>query len=118
MELSDTDSDMDIISDTDSILSSASDLSIYHEFDKIIAEVHNIQQTCEEAHDRITNLSNIVSTLQQDTLYIHYQDTVCHFDNVLEEFHQKALLTIQHTGENTFGSLLLNILDSAEFTYT
>ena len=38
------DKDNDIETETDSVISSMTDVSIYHEFDQIMAELHSIQQ--------------------------------------------------------------------------
>ena len=60
------DKDNDIETETDSVISSMTDVSIYHEFDQIMAELHSIQQLHHQTIQQCQQLSSSITTLTND----------------------------------------------------
>jgi hypothetical protein len=103
---------------TNTLADDSSDISF--EDGSICEEINQLIDRCEGLHEHIHNsfqtLDNIHSMILNHTnINVKYDTWIGDFEELLEEFHSKALANIKEKGENNFGELLLNALEVVEF---
>ena len=104
MSDSDTESDSSIISENSSIFNDLEQLiTSCHE---IHSHTHGVEETLKNLYQLVANHTNIV---------IEYNNKECDLDTILEELHATVLKSINETGKNNFGELVLNMLSTAKF---
>ena len=119
--MSDTMSDTvsDTVSDTmsDTVSDTVSDIS--DELQQDLEEALKQFISIKNIHDNILEkLSSFKETIS-DTLYIIYDGhPERDFDIILNEIYEDALKQVETTGHNPFGSMLLTIINKAEFKYS
>jgi len=84
----------DILSDTEEI----------EEFEEVYAQLIQIQSTHEQAIVLLERIQKQCSSMQEDA--------ELDLDDIIEDLHQKSLITISKTGKNPFSSHLLAMIDS------
>lgn len=114
------DIDMDMELDKESVMSSVTDLSIYHEFDQMIAELHSIQNTHNQLIEHFYHLSTSINSTsnndsEDDTIIITYNNDKINLDNLLEIIYNESMERIKSGGKMEFGNLLLDYLKKVSF---
>jgi len=107
---------MDDKTETESVITSMTDVSIYHEFDLMIAELHSIQQLHHQTIGRFYNLSSSITDItDDDKIYINYKNEKIDLDDFLDKINMESLVEIKESGEMGFGKLLLSRLGESSF---
>jgi len=112
------DKDNDIETETDSVISSMTDVSIYHEFDQIMAELHSIQQLHHQTIQQCQQLSSSITTLtNDDKIYIICDNKKMDLDDFLDEINMESLQIIKNKNEMSFSKILLDSLSRSTIEY-
>lgn len=111
----DIDMESDNESDMESVMTSVTDLSIYHEFDQMIAELHSIQNTqdhlIQNFHQLSTSIQSVSNNdLNNDKIIITYNKEKVDLEYVLELVYKESMDKIKKEGKMEFSNLLLNYL--------
>lgn len=111
----DDDSDTQSIdSSSSSCMTSITDLSIYHEFDCMIAELHAIQEAHHHTLESLYRLQGSLQIAENTDIEILEEDELAECKKMIERFHKEALQEIEASMPNTFTEQLLNWIDSSE----
>lgn len=106
-------SESSFCSSSSSCMTSVTDLSIYHEFDCMIAELHAIQ---ESHHNTIDHLCRLQASLESSTDDEEEQqepeEELSKFYEIVKEFHTEALKEIDSSLPSTFTDQLLKWIDT------
>lgn len=101
-------------SDSESDMSSVTDISIYHEFDQMISELHSIQQLHEQSIQHFQHISSITNDSNNDNIIITYDKKKMDLDELLESIYSESEARLKG-GEMKFGELLLEKLEKCSF---
>ena len=96
---------------SESEMSSVTDISIYHEFDQMIAELHSIQQLHEQSIQHFQQISSITSLTNNnnDKIIITYDKKKMDLDELLDNVYEESVDGMR------FGELLLRKLEKCSF---
>jgi hypothetical protein len=101
----------EIDSDTESIMTSVTDISIYHEMDQVIADLHSLQQLQSQMIDQFQSLSSsFTSTNNNDILYIKYNNEKYDFDDLLDKVSKRSKEEMEAGGKMRLGDLLMEVV--------
>lgn len=96
-----------------STVTSFGDISVCEEIGQLINRcqqlehhIHTSYETLQSIHFLVENHKNIIIT---------YNGWIGDFDELLEQFHNKALTSIKENGTNNFGESLLTALETIQF---
>jgi hypothetical protein len=110
------DSDLEMDSDSDSVITSVTDLSVYHEFDQMIAELHTLQTTQNILLTQFEQLSSSITYItDDDKINIIYNNENIELDDFLDKINEESMEELKKTGNIQFGKLLLDRLDQTIF---
>ena len=73
-------------------------------FDELIERAEDLNNEIEVSFQALERIKEQIES--QDKIIINNKD----FDKILNDFREKALVSIRENGENTFGQLLIDIL--------
>jgi len=91
-------------SDQSSIHSSDDEeIDLSEEIDQAMTLINTIQQSYDDAINTLSRIQTL------NTNVIRYHDRS--FDDILDDLHQKALQEIESTGQTSFGSSVIKIID-------
>ena len=114
------DETLESISDTESIGSIGSIDSIdsiaapiYEEFDKLIEQCNQINNTINSSFEALQNIYKRVEN--RNCIFVEYNGEIVDFDVLLEQLHTEALQHIELTGETNFAQKLLEVLKTIKF---
>ncbi len=96
----------------ESEMTSVTEISIYHEFDQMIAELHSIQQLHEQSIQQFQQISSIISLTNNndnDKIIITYDKKKMDLDELLEDIYDESV------NGRRFGELLLEKLEKCSF---
>jgi len=110
IDLEDT-SDIDSVSSSSSCMTSVTDLSIYHEFDCMIAELHAIQEAQHDVLHRLHSIQWPLTAPLEEPLEEEI-DELAEFKEAIQQFHLQSLEEIASSLPNTFTDKLLTYLDA------
>lgn len=106
-------SESSFCSSSSSCITSVTDLSIYHEFDCMIAELHAIQ---ESHHATIEHLYRLQASLEasadEEEEKEEPEEDLSEWYQIVERFHNEALNEIDSSLPSTFTDQLLKWIDS------
>lgn len=105
-------------SSSSSCITSVSELSIYHEFDCMIAELHAIQEAQHTTLDHLYRLQESFqlaeNTDMETDMETNEEDELAECRKIIEQFHREALDEIESSIPNTFTEKLHRWIDSSE----
>ncbi len=101
----------------ESEMTSVTEISIYHEFDQMIAELHSIQQLHEQSIQQFQQISSIISLTNNndnDKIIITYDKKRMDLDELLDNVYEESENELKD-GKMRFGELLLEKLEKCTF---
>jgi hypothetical protein len=103
---SDAGTDYDCVYDyeTSSVLSDTNSDEILTTFDELIERCEGLHNDIKVSFQTLERIKEQIES--QDKIIINNKD----FDMILNDFREKALVSIRENGENIFGQLLIDIL--------
>lgn len=110
-EESDTESvsNLSFCSSSSSCMTSVTDLSVYHEFDCMIAELHAIQESQGDVLHRLHSIREAIPLVEPFEEEI---DEITEFKEAIQRFHLQSMHEIASSLPTTFTDNLLAYLDA------
>ena len=100
--LSDLPSSHRSMSETSECMTSVTDISIYHEFDCIIAELHAIQGTQHEALEALHRIQGGLHALDDRVMiYDEVADDMFDLDEIIDRLHNESMKAIENGSKDT-----------------
>jgi copper chaperone CopZ len=103
--------------ENESEMTSVTDISIYHEFDQMIAELHSIQQIHEQSiqlSQQISSITSLTNNNDDNKIIITYDKKKMDLDELIESIYEESENELKD-GKMRFGELLLEKLEKCSF---
>jgi len=99
---------------SESEMTSVTDISIYHEFDQMISELHSIQQIHEQSIQQISSITSLTNNNDNNKIIITYDKKKMDLDELIENVYEESENELKD-GKMRFGELLLEKLKKYSF---